>query len=322
MVKLDHGGSSQISSLLRKRGNIVPGAHKCVVLAVLLAAPIFYAQTAPAPPASASDDDHPVHVHKPHKAPIPAPPPVVLPPMPSGPLSQMPMDQIPPSPAKVTFQGGLLSISAQNSTLGEILRDVRKLTGAAIEIPSGTNGANEHVVTHLGPGTPRDVLVSLLNGSSFNYVMLGTNSDPTAVASVILTPKEVLVGGAPQTATNVAANAYQTTAGSPTPPGRFPGSRGFNPQGATGPRNTPAAESDDAKDDDQETAEDNTDDQTQPAQQVQPDATAAAEQQVQPTDANQPNAGPKTPEQILEMLRRPQQQQPGAVVTPSQPPQQ
>jgi hypothetical protein len=42
------------------------------------------------------------------------------------------MDQLPPTPAKVSYQGGLLTISAQNSTLGEILRDVRRLTGASI----------------------------------------------------------------------------------------------------------------------------------------------------------------------------------------------
>jgi len=42
---------------------------------------------------------------------------------------------------------------AQNSTLGEILRDVRKLTGASIEIPQGS-GASERVIAHLGPGAP------------------------------------------------------------------------------------------------------------------------------------------------------------------------
>jgi len=61
-----------------------------------------------------------------------------------------PMDQIPATPAKVSFENGLLTISAQNSTLGEILRDVRKLTGASIEIPQGS-GASERVIAHLGP---------------------------------------------------------------------------------------------------------------------------------------------------------------------------
>ncbi len=187
-------------------------------MAVVLAAQVLLAQTA-TPPAGPSSNPTPAKKppaasshkttarsdaanHRSLKAPAKvvshkAPPPVVLPPMPSGPLSQMPMDQIPPTPAKVTFQSGLLTIAAQNSTLGEILRDVRKLIGASIEIPPGSNGANEHVVTHLGPGSPRDVIVALLNGSSFNYVMLGSNADPTAVASVILTPKESESGQPP-----------------------------------------------------------------------------------------------------------------------------
>lgn len=286
-----------------------------VVLCVLFSASVLSAQTAPPAPAPrpTGDDDgmtKPSPVpgataeshHKAHKA----PPPAVLPPLPAGPLSQMPMDQIPPTPAKVTFQSGLLTISAQNSTLGEILRDVRKLTGASIEFPLGTNGANEHVVTHLGPAAPRDVLVGLLNGSSFNYVMLGTNADPKAVASVILTPKEPAAGQ-----TQTAANVYQGNQGA-MPGGRVPGGRQpFNPQGgagAAGPGNVPGnavtpAEGDEPTPEEPEVPEDNADDQSQPGQVVQPDVDAS---QV-PQDPNQPNAGPKTPEQILEMLRRPQQ---------------
>ena len=313
----------------------MPCTPRWFVLAVVLAARVILAQSVAAP---AGPDSNPTPAanppvapshktttepdaahHKPHKT-TPqvvshkAPPPVVLPAMPSGPLSQMPMDQIPPTPAKVTFQGGLLTIAAQNSTLGEILRDVRKLIGASIEFPPGSNGANEHVVTHLGPGSPRDVMVALLNGSSFNYVMLGSNADPTAVASVILTPKES-EAAQPQTQTQAVANVYQN-APAGMPPNRFPGAHVFNPQAQPG--TAVAAQADDSKDDDQDTAEDNADEQTQPGQPVQPD-TAAAEQQ--PADANQPNAGPKTPEQILEMLRKTQQPQPGGAVTNPPPPQ-
>ena len=140
------------------------------MLGLLLAAPVLIAQTVPdqTVPTNAANTATPSKVQKQ----------MVLPPMPSGPLSQMPMDQIPPTPAKVKFQGGLLEISAQNSTLGEILRDVRKLTGATIEFPPASSGMNERVVTHLGPGAPRDVLNVLLDGSSFNYVMVGSSSDP------------------------------------------------------------------------------------------------------------------------------------------------
>lgn len=243
---------------------------------------------------------------------------MVLPPMPSGPLSQLPMDQIPPSPATVTFQGGMLAISAHNATLGEILGEVRKLTGAAIDIPAGL-GANERVVTSLGPGAPRDVLAVLLNGSSFNYVMIGSNSDPTAVASVVLMAKPSAAGENQPPAT-VAANVYQNSP--PVPPHPMPFNRpgGFSPQPQPQVVN-PEADSDDGKDDEAEAADD-ADDQAQPTpgqqpgQPGQPDANAQ-----QATDPNQPNAGPKTPEQILEMLRRQQQGQPGAV-PPQQPPQQ
>ena len=104
----------------------------------------------------------------------------------TGPLPQVPMDQIPSTAPQVSYQEGMLSIAAQNSSLGDILREVHKRTGATIDIPPN---ANERVVTHLGPGPARDVLASLLNGSGFNYVMVGSTSDPTSVASIILTTK-------------------------------------------------------------------------------------------------------------------------------------
>ncbi len=228
------------------------------------------------------------------------------------------MDQMPPAPAKVSYEGGLLSISAQNSTLWDILRDVRRLTGASIDLPAGP-GMNERVIAHLGPGAPRDVLAGLLNGTSFNYVMLGSNSDPAAVTSLSLTPKPLSTGE-----TQVAANVYQNN--TPPEPPRFQGNPNFRPGAMTIPRQdpgspqaTPAAE-EDTKDDTEESADDSADDQAQPGQ---PDASGAI--QNQQLDPNQPNAGPKTPEQILDMLRRQQQMQPGATIgnpNGQQPPQQ
>jgi hypothetical protein len=268
---------------------------------LLVVSPLF-AQTVANPPAA--PDAMPANT--PHQNSHKAQAQVVLPPMPSGPLNQVPMDQIPPTPAKVTFQDGLLEISAQNATLGEILRNVRKITGAVIDIPPGSNGANERVVTHLGPGAPRDVLAKLLNGSSFDYVMVGSSSDPAAVSSVILMLKPSASGE-----THTAANVFQNN-GQPMPPNRFPVPQPFNPQAVNA--QPAAADSNENKDDDQENAaEENADEQTQP-EVTEPNTQV----QQQPQDPNQPNAGPRTPEQILEMLRR--QQQPGSAVVP--PPQQ
>jgi len=293
--------------------------YRCrsMVLGLLLAVPALFAQTAVDPTATPDAAPATTPRHSTHKAPTP----VALPQMPSGPLSQVPMEQIPATPAKVTFQGGLLEISAQNSTLGEILRNVRKLTGASIDIPQGSNAASERVVTHLGPGAPRDVLAVLLNGSSFNYVMVGSSSDPTAVSSILLSVKPSATGENKSAA--AASNVYQNSPQPMQPNFPHPFAVGqFTPPAPGQPANAQipptAAESEDLKDDDQENAEDTTaDEQAQPGQ---PDTTDA-NAQVQPlqADPNQPNAGPKTPEQILEMLRR--QQQPGGVpVPPSQPP--
>ncbi len=287
----------------REREILMPRTRRSIALGLLLAASVLLAQTALAQNAgqTAAQTAPPTTPHhKSHKTPKP----LVLAPLPGDPMSQLPMDQLPSTPAKVSYQGGLLTISAQNSTLGEILRDVRKLTGASIEIPPGTN---ERVVTDLGPGAPRDVLAVLLNGSSFNYVMLGSNSDPTAVSSVILMAKPSAQGEA-QTAANVYENNPRAA-----PANRFPPQPG---QALI----APAVEADDSKDDDaDDSADDQVQPQPQPGQPAQPGANAQDQQQ-QP-EPNQPSAGPRTPEQILEMLRR-QQQSGGAVVTPPQPPQQ
>ena len=296
------------------------GTCRRVGLGILLAAPVFLAQTALAQTGASAPAPTDTRRHKSHKTQKP----LVLPPLPSGPLSQLPMDQIPPTPAKVSYQGGLLTISAQNSTLGEILRDVRKLTGASIDVPPGSAAANERVIAHLGPGAPRDVLAGLFNGTQFNYVMLGSSSDPTAVSSVVLTLKTSAAGE-----TQTAANVYQNNQ-APMPPNRFPPPQPFNqqlivPQPGNGQPGVgqPNAEGDE-NNAEEENADDSADDQAQPGQPGQPDVNGnVQDQQVQQQvqqDPNQPNAGPKTPEQILEMLRR--QQPPGAVIAPPQPPQQ
>jgi hypothetical protein len=278
-----------------------------IVWSLLLVAPTVRAEGPDQAPATTPP------AHKTHHKKAKAPKPLVLPALPGGPLRQLPMDQIPPTPAKVTFQGGLLTISAQNSPLGEILREVRKLTGTSIEIPPHAAASDERVITYIGPGTPRDVLVTLLNGSSFNYVMLGSGSDPSVVSSIILTTKSS-AGGETQTAANVLQNSPQNSPppGVMVPPHPTAAPPGFNPQMGQ-PAPSGAADAEDTKEEEQDTTveENANEDQAQPGQ--------VDQGQPQP-DPNQPNAGPKTPEQILEMLRRQQGPQgPGVPPPPPQP---
>jgi len=122
-----------------------------------------------------------------------------LPPLPSGPtgqLPQIPLDSILPVPPQVSYQNGQLTIVAANSTLSDILKAVHKQTGAEIEIPS----ANDRVVTHLGPGPAQEVMAELLNGSRFNYVVLGSPQDPNTLTRVVLVPKTGAENAAEQAA--------------------------------------------------------------------------------------------------------------------------
>ena len=95
------------------------------------------------------------------------------------------LEQMPAVPPKVNFADGLLTIVAENSTLGDVLRAVGTQTGAAIEM---STDAPERVVTHLGPGPARDVITKLMSGSHFNYVILGSAARPDHIDRVILTP--------------------------------------------------------------------------------------------------------------------------------------
>jgi hypothetical protein len=98
-----------------------------------------------------------------------------------------PEDLPPAVPPVVTYENGLLSISAENCTLASILFAVRAQTDAQINVPAGT--VNERVATNFGPAPMREVLVALLNGSGYNYVLMGTLEQPDSIQRVLLTPR-------------------------------------------------------------------------------------------------------------------------------------
>jgi hypothetical protein len=234
---------------------------------------------------------------------VPEPAPVVEVVEPPKPLT---LEQQPASPPRISYQGAQLTIVAHNSTLGDILRGVHAQTGAAVDVPAN---ATERVVGHFGPGPARDVLAALLNGSHFNYVMLGSATHPDGLERVILTPR---AGSAFQPA--VAQNA-QPVAPSPPP--------SIEPQEEAQDPNADADFSDDQLAD-------------QPADEIQPDQNQDANQQEQNQLQQQgfPNTQPgvRSPEQLLRELQQrqllqqqqgtpPQAQPPqGFPVPPTQPP--
>lgn len=115
-------------------------------MVVVVGASSFAAAETQAQQAQSTQQTPHKSTHK-KKAKQEAPPPP-LPSGPTGPVQQMPLDSTTAMAPQVSFQNNELTIVAPNSTLADILRAVRKQTGAEIEIPS----APERVVTHLGPG--------------------------------------------------------------------------------------------------------------------------------------------------------------------------
>jgi hypothetical protein len=107
-------------------------------------------------------------------------------PPPAGPAKAAPK-------VEVGFQNGKLSIWANKATLAEVLYEVHRQTGADIPIPSGAE--QEQVVTNIGPAPAREALSALLNGSRFNFIMVGSERDPTQLKTVLLTLKDGLPAG-------------------------------------------------------------------------------------------------------------------------------
>lgn len=186
----------------------------------------------------------------------------------------------PASPPQVSLQGGQLTIVARNSTMSDVLNAVRQKTGANVDMPAGTG---ERVVGQFGPGAPRDVMAQLLNGSHYDYVLLGSAADPHALNKIVLMAKS----SGPEPAPTSQANPQQ----------------GEN-------ENLPAVP---------EVENESPVENPGEAIQEQPQEEPQADQGDQ-SDQNAPTV--KTPEQLLRELQQQQQQnQSGPPGAPGQPPQ-
>ena len=184
------------------------------------------------------------------------------------------LEQQPPTPPQVTYRDGQLSIVSTNATLSQVLRSVQTQTGAVIDLPPGAG--SERVVAKLGPGKPQAVLSSLLDGSKFNYVILGESKNPGAVQKIVLLAKSA--GGVSEPAVNTAQNNIR-----PQPP--VPQAQpGVEPPEDEYPQNEPEVEN-----------------QQQPGMPGMPGS-----ENLQPEVIN---PGNRTPEQMLQELQRMQQQQ-------------
>ncbi len=123
-----------------------------------LAAPVLSAQTS-VPVGSMPSANH--HQKPPAAAAVQAAP--TPPPPPDWPINAQ------PKPASVTWSKDELSVDAANSSLQQILTDVASATGASVD---GIT-KDERVFGSFGPAPAREVIAQLLQGSSYNVLMVG-----------------------------------------------------------------------------------------------------------------------------------------------------
>ena len=115
-----------------------------------------------------------------------------------------------PGRAVVTYENRELTIKARGASLVDVLRTVCGRIGA--ELDAG-GVRDEGVLGVAGPGTVRDVLAAMLNGSPYDFATTGSAGDPTAVARVVVFPK-----GEDSTAREAKLSSDQAKSDADSPP--------------------------------------------------------------------------------------------------------
>jgi len=129
-----------------------------------------------------------------------------------APVETRPPDPPPPDwpvndkakPASVAWNGRDLSITAANSSLGQILHDVSTATGLKVEGLSGSQGGrnDQRIYGSYGPASERDVLSQLLEGSGYNVIMVGDQGEGAPRELVLAAQAAGGKGAAPRVAQN------------------------------------------------------------------------------------------------------------------------
>jgi len=116
--------------------------------------------------------------------------------------------------ARVTLSGGSLSVEANNSSLSQILDQLESSSGMTVD---GLGQKDQRVFGIYGPGNPRDILSSLLDGAGYNFLMVGTTEKGTPREIVLTARSNVPLS----TAQNNAPSAPDAEDEEP-PPNNYP----------------------------------------------------------------------------------------------------
>ncbi|HEV3041495.1 MAG TPA: hypothetical protein VHA33_27275 [Candidatus Angelobacter sp.] len=102
------------------------------------------------------------------------------------PAPTLPPSQMPPSAPRISYAGGFLTVVANNATLDEVLVGIGKAIGANIQ--GIQSESPERVFGQFGPASPCQVLDTLLIGSRYDFILLGSAGRVGSVREIILSP--------------------------------------------------------------------------------------------------------------------------------------
>jgi hypothetical protein len=205
--------------------------------------------------------------------------------------------KIAPSPPRVSYVDGKLTVVANNSTLADVLAAIQNATGAKIDGVTPTN--TDRVFGQFGPAPAPEVCGTLLTGSGYDFIIMGSPEKSGSIQQIILT-----------------ARSTETTSPSPSQTAVAPDTSSEQPPAGDSNDNQDMADTNDAMDanaPEQAPAPEQGQAQQQPSQeelQGQPSTQAQATQ-------GQSSAPPTHPQHWGALYPPPPQTQPQQ--TPSQP---
>ncbi len=127
------------------------------------------------------------------------------------PMAAPSLQDKPAQAARITLSGGSLSVEANNSSLSQILDQLASSSGMTVD---GLGQKDQRVFGIYGPGNPRDILSSLLDGAGYNFLMVGATEKGTP-RQIVLTARS----NAPlTTAQNNTPSAPEPEEEEPPPP--------------------------------------------------------------------------------------------------------
>ena len=186
----------------------------CRVLALggwmlLLPTSLATAQATPTAPTAASSSSKtstakaPVHhaIHHHHAKPAAA----KVAPVPVAPPAPLPPAQQPANPATIDFKNGLLTVHAQNSSLITILNQIQHQTGLVVDGLSH----DQRIYGQYGPGNISTTLSALLDGSGYDFVIVGGGSGHAAARLILSTPSAAGAVATPPSPPAVVNNEVQ-----------------------------------------------------------------------------------------------------------------